>query len=290
MNLLKIGIPKGSLQESTFELFKKAGYTVEVNGRSYFLNIDDDELQGMLLRPQDMALYVEEGVVDIGLAGQDWVRERNVDVEEVETLTYNRQTRRAAHWVVAVQEDAPYQTVEDLQGKTIWTELVQTTKQYLQDKGVEAEVRFSHGVTEAKIPFLGEAIVELTETGSSLRANRLRIIDEIMQSVPVLIANRTSWQDEWKRRKTENICMLLKGALEAESKVGLKLNVSTENLKGVLEVLPAMRQPTISHLSDEKWVAVETILNESVVRDMIPELRRRGAEGIIEYPLNKVIP
>ncbi len=290
MNLLKIGIPKGSLQESTIGLFRKAGYTIQINGRSYYLDIDDDELQGMLLRPQDMALYVQKGVIDIGLAGRDWVRERNVDVIEVQELTYNKQTRKPGQWVVAVEEDSPYQRVEDLQGKTIWTELVETTKQYLQKKRIEAEVHFSHGVTEAKIPFLGEAIVEFTETGSSLRANRLRIIDEVMESVPVLIANDESWQDPWKRRKTENICMLLQGALEAENKVGLKLNVATSNLNAVLEMLPAMRQPTISRLSDKDWVAVETILDEAVVRDMVPELRRRGAEGIIEYPLNKVIP
>jgi len=237
-----------------------------------------------------MGLYVEKGVIDIGLAGRDWVVECGADVLEVGELVYSKRTRRPARWVLAVAEDSPVRSVKDLQGKTIFTELVRTTKRYLEKNGVQAEVKFSYGATEVKIPHLCEAIVELTETGSSLRANRLRIVDTVMESVTVMIANRESWRDGWKRRKAENLLILLEGALNADLKVGLKMNVSKENLDKVLELLPAMRNPTVSPLSDPKWVAVETIIDESVVRELIPELRRAGAEGIIEYPLNKVIP
>ncbi len=290
MPVLKIGIPKGSLQEATVELFRKAGYVIRINERSYYPTIDDPEMECMLLRPQEMGLYVEKGVIDIGLAGRDWVVECGADVLEVGELVYSKRTRRPARWVLAVAEDSPIRSVKDLQGKTIFTELVRTTKQYLEKNGVQAEVKFSYGATEVKIPHLCEAIVELTETGSSLRANRLRIVDTVMESVTVMIANRESWRDGWKRRKAENLLILLEGALNADLKVGLKMNVSKENLDKVLELLPAMRNPTVSPLSDPKWVAVETIIDESVVRELIPELRRAGAEGIIEYPLNKVIP
>ena len=290
MPVLKIGIPKGSLQEATVELFRKAGYVIRINERSYYPTIDDPEMECMLLRPQEMGLYVEKGVIDIGLAGRDWVVECGADVLEVGELVYSKRTRRPARWVLAVAEDSPIRSVKDLQGKTIFTELVRTTKQYLEKNGVRAEVKFSYGATEVKIPHLCEAIVELTETGSSLRANRLRIVDTVMESVTVMIANRESWKDGWKRHKAENLLILLEGALNADLKVGLKMNVSKENLDKVLELLPAMRNPTVSPLSDPKWVAVETIIDESVVRELIPELRRAGAEGIIEYPLNKVIP
>ena len=290
MPVLKIGIPKGSLQEATVELFRKAGYVIRINERSYYPTIDDPEMECMLLRPQEMGLYVEKGVIDIGLAGRDWVVECGADVLEVGELVYSKRTRRPARWVLAVAEDSPVRSVKDLQGKTIFTELVRTTKRYLEKNGVQAEVKFSYGATEVKIPHLCEAIVELTETGSSLRANRLRIVDTVMESVTVMIANRESWRDEWKRHKAENLLILLEGALSADLKVGLKMNVSKENLDKVLELLPAMRNPTVSPLSDPKWVAVETIIDESVVRELIPELQRAGAEGIIEYPLNKVIP
>lgn len=290
MKKLKIGIPKGSLQESTIDLFKKAGYTITVRPRSYYPDIDDDELSAMLLRPQEMALYVEKGSIDVGLAGRDWVKECGADIIEIDELCYSKQTTKPFRWVLAVAEDSPIQSVKELEGKTVFTELVNITKDYLAKNNVNAKVKFSHGATEVKIPHLCDAIVEGTETGSTLRANRLRIVDDVMESVTVLIANKESWQDEWKKRKIENLRVLLKGALMAENKVGLKLNVSRNDLQNVLDILPAMREPTISHLSDEEWVAVETIIDEHVVRDLIPKLRRVGAEGIIEYPLNKVIP
>ena len=290
MNKLKIGIPKGSMQDSTVNLFKKAGYIITINGRSYSPSINDDELEAMLLRPQEMALYVEKGVIDVGLAGKDWVRECGADTLTVGELNYSRQTNQPARWVLAVPEESDIKSVKDLEGKIIWTELVDVTKSYLAEHGVTAEVKFSHGATEAKVPFLGEAIVELTETGSSLRANRLRIVDVVMESVILLIANKSSWQDDWKREKAENLYILFSGALAAEGKVGLKMNVSKADLSKVLEILPAMKRATISPLNGLDWVAVETITDKHIVRDLIPELRRVGAEGIIEYPLNKVIP
>jgi ATP phosphoribosyltransferase len=290
MDTLKLGIPKGSLQESTINLFKKAGYNITVSSRSYYPQIDDDEIEVMLLRPQEMALYVERGVIDVGLAGRDWVRECKADVLEIASLTYSKQTNRPARWVLAVSEESPIGTVADLEGKVVFTELVEATKTYFAQNGVSATVKFSHGATEVKIPHLCDAIVEITETGSSLRANRLKIIDVVMESVTTLISNKASWQDEWKQTKTKNLYMLLSGALTAEQKVGLKMNISQENLNSLLAILPAMKNPTISSLSDDGWYAVETIIDEHVVRDLIPELRRIGAEGIIEYPLNKVIP
>ncbi len=290
MDTLKLGIPKGSLQESTINLFKKAGYNITVSSRSYYPQIDDDEIEVMLLRPQEMALYVERGVIDVGLAGRDWVRECKADVLEIASLTYSKQTNQPARWVLAVSEESPIGMVADLEGKVVFTELVEATKTYFAQNGVSATVKFSHGATEVKIPHLCDAIVEITETGSSLRANRLKIIDVVMESVTTLISNKASWQDEWKQTKTKNLYMLLSGALTAEQKVGLKMNISQENLNSLLAILPAMKNPTISSLSDEGWYAVETIIDEHVVRDLIPGLRRIGAEGIIEYPLNKVIP
>ena len=290
MDTLKLGIPKGSLQESTINLFKKAGYNITVSSRSYYPRIDDDDIEVMLLRPQEMALYVERGVIDVGLAGRDWVRECKADVLEIASLTYSKQTNQPARCVLAVSEDSPIESVPDLEGKVIFTELVEATNTYLAQNGVCATVKFSHGATEVKIPHLCDAIVEITETGSSLRANRLKIIDVVMESVTTLISNKASWQDEWKQTKTKNLYMLLSGALTAEQKVGLKMNISQENLNSLLAILPAMKNPTISSLSDDGWYAVETIIDEHVVRDLIPELRRIGAEGIIEYPLNKVIP
>ena len=290
MDVLKLGIPKGSLQESTINLFKKAGYNITVSSRSYYPQIDDDDIEVMLLRPQEMALYVERGVIDVGLAGRDWVRECKANVLEIASLTYSKQTNQPARWVLAVSEESPIESIADLEGKVIFTELVEATRTYLKQNGVNATVKFSHGATEVKIPHLCDAIVEITETGSSLRANQLRIIDVVMESVTTLISNKVSWQDEWKRIKTKNLCLLLSGALTAEQKVGLKMNISQENLNSLLAILPAMKNPTISSLSDDGWYAVETIIDEHVVRDLIPELRRIGAEGIIEYPLNKVIP
>ncbi|MAT74695.1 ATP phosphoribosyltransferase [Candidatus Poribacteria bacterium] len=290
MGVLKIGIPKGSMEESTISLFKKAGYTITTGSRSYYPQVDDEEIEAMLLRPQEMALYAERGVIDIGLAGRDWVRECKVDVVEVAEFVYSRQTNRPARWVLAVAEDSGIQSVQDLEGKVIFTELVESTKAYLAENGVKATVKFSHGATEVKIPHLCEAIVEITETGNSLRANRLRIVETIMESVTTMIAHRQSWKDEWKRNKIENLKMLLAGALKAEGKVGLKMNISADNLEDLIQILPSMRNPTIASLSQEGWYAIETIIDQHICRDLIPELRRIGAEGIIEYTLNKVIP
>ena len=290
MDKLKLGIPKGSMQDSTINLFKKAGYTITANSRSYYPQVDDDQIDVMLLRPQEMALYVEQGVIDIGLAGRDWVVECGTDVKEIAELVYSKATNQPARWVLAVAQDSKITSVKDLEGKVIFTELIDTTKQYLEKNNVNAIVKFSHGATEVKIPHLCEAIVEITETGSSLRANGLKVIDTVMESVTIIIANQKTWKNQWKRTKIENLRMLLRGALKAESKVGLKMNVAEENLKPILDILPAMRNPTISSLSQDGWYAIETIIDQHIVRELIPQLRRVGAEGIIEYPLNKVIP
>ena len=288
---LKLGIPKGSLQDSTIKWFQKAGYNISISERSYFPTIDDDEIEVMIVRPQDMAYpYVQKGVLDAGLTGKDWIKERNADVVEVEELVYSKQRSIPARWVIAVARDSQIQSVKDLQGKTIYTELVSVTESYLEENGVDATVEFSHGATEVKIPYLADAIVEITETGSSLRAHDLRIVETIMVSTTKLIANKESWQDKWKRNKLEKLAMLLKGALVAESKVGLKMNVSEEDVEKLLEILPAMRAPTMTPLHDAGWHAIETIIDEDIVRDLIPELKRAGARDIIEYPLNKVIP
>jgi len=291
MPVLKIGLPSGSLQESTLNLFAKAGYRIRADRRSYTPSIDDPELEGLFLRAQEMAHYVERGVLDVGLTGKDWVLENDADVVEIAALRYSRATAQPVHWVIAVPEDSPIQSVQDLQGKRIATELVQTTRRYLKAQGVTAEVEFSWGSTEAKVGAAGlvDAIVELTETGSSLRANKLRIVETMCESTTRFIANKSAWQDPWKREKAENIAALLVGAFQAEDKVGLKMNVRRADLDAVVKQLPALNNPTISNLLDDAWVAIEVIVDERTVRDIIPCLRKVGAEGIIEYPLNKVI-
>ena len=286
---LKLGLPKGSLQDATFALFQRAGYNFTVSSRSYFPVTDDEEIQAMLVRAQEVARYVEEGVFDAGLTGKDWIVENGADVVEVLDLCYSKQSMRPCRWVLAVPESSPVKGVKDLQGKRIATEVVKITRDYLARHGVEAEVEFSWGATEVKAPDLVDAIVEITETGSSLRANKLRIVDEILTTTPRLIANKAAWDDDWKRRKIENVALLLQGAIEAEGQVGLKLNCPREKVKDIVALLPALKRPTISPLADDGWVALETILKEKEVRTMIPLLKRAGASGIIEYPLNKVI-
>ncbi len=286
---LKLGLPKGSLQEATIELFTKAGYMISVSKRSYFPTIDDENIEVMLVRAQEMSRYVEEGVFDVGLTGLDWIKENNSDVIEVADLEYGKQGFRPVRWVLAVPNDSPIKTMQDLQGKHIATELVNATKAYLEEKGIEASIEFSWGATEVKAPKLVDAIVELTETGSSLRENNLRIVETILESTTKLIANKDAWNDTQKRKKIENIALLLKGALNAAQKVGLKMNIAKEHLQQILTILPALKKPTISKLSDENWVDVDTIIDEKIARQIIPELKRAGAEGIVEYPLNKVI-
>ena len=286
---LKIGLPKGSLQSATLEMFKRAGYNILVSERSYLPVIDDEELEAILIRAQEMPRYVEHGVLDVGLTGKDWIRERRAKVVEVADLVYAKQGLRAVKWVLAVPNKSTIKSVKDLEGKRIATELVNVTKSYLKKYRVKAEVEFSWGATEAKPPQLADAIVELTETGESLRANNLRIVDTVLESTTKLIANGRAYQDKWKRRKIDNLTLLLKGALLAEEKVGLKMNVAEKNLKRVISVLPAMRNPTISKLSEAGWWAVETVIDEKTARDIIPKLKAAGGEGIIEYGLNKVI-
>jgi len=286
---LKLGIPKGSLENSTIDLFRRAGYVITTSSRSYFPAIDDPETECMLIRAQEMARYVEDGILDAGLTGRDWVAETEAQVEAVADLIYSKQSFGKVRWVLAVPESSGYQSVLDLQGKVIATELVGTTKRYLAQHGVHARVEFSWGATEVKPPVLADAIVEVTETGSSLRANKLKIIDTVIESNTQLIANRDSWQDPWKRRKLEDMRMLLEGAINALGKVGLMLNVHQNDLAAVLDVLPALKRPTISHLSDDEWLAVNTILDESTVRDIIPRLKQAGGQGIVEYPLNKIV-
>lgn len=288
-NILRLGIPKGSLEEATVKMFKNAGFEVNIRHRSYFPSIDDEEIECMLIRAQEMARYVGDGILDVGLTGKDWIVESGADVIEVEELAYSKQTTTPVKWVLAVPEDSPIQSVNDLHGKRIATEAVGLTQRYLQKHGVTATVEFSWGATEVKPPKLADAIVEITETGSSLRANNLRIIDTILTSTTRLIANKVSWQDPWKRRKIENIALLLKGALNAKGKVGLKMNVQEVNLERIVNILPALHNPTVSHLFEKGWVAIETILDEKVVRNIIPQLKECGAQGIVEYPLNKVI-
>lgn len=287
--LLMLGLPKGSLEEPTINLFRKAGYKISQSSRSYRPSIDDDQLDGRFVRAQEVSRYVEHGYFDCGLTGQDWVRENDSDVVEVCDLIYSRASNRRSKWIIAVPEASPIQSVKDLEGKRIATEVVNITKQYLKDNGVNAEVEFSWGATEVKVPDLVDAIVDLTETGNSLRANKLRIVDTLLYTNTVLIANKEAWKDREKRKKIESIAMLLQAALEANSKVGLKLNIEKSKVENILEDMPALRNPTINRLTDENWVALETILDEKVVREIIPELKLRGAEGIVEYPLNKVI-
>ncbi|HOS59974.1 MAG TPA: ATP phosphoribosyltransferase [Syntrophorhabdaceae bacterium] len=287
---LKIGLPKGSLQETTFKLFKNAGYNIKLLERSYVPVIDDPELEGLVIRAQEMARYVEDGILDMGITGYDWVLEQDAKVVELVRLRYGKVGFRGVKWVVAVPENSPIKTVDDLKGKKIATELVSFTKRFLKKRGINASVEFSWGATEVKPPLLADAIIEVTETGASLRANNLRIIDTILESETVLIANKNAWKDKWKKRKMENITILLKGALLAEEKVGLKMNVPKSRLKEVLKILPSLQTPTVSNLSDKDWLAIEAIIDEKTVRDIIPDLKRVGAQGIVEYPLNKVIP
>lgn len=289
MKKLRLGIPKGSLQESTFELFRKAGFNIKGSSRSYFPSVDDDELEIMLIRAQEMARYVEQGVLDAGLTGSDWVEESGCSVERLAELIYAKQGLRKVRWVLAAPVNGSIDSVKSCEGKRIATELVGVTKRYFKEKKVNCDVEFSWGATEAKPPELADAIVELTETGSSLKANNLKIIDTVLESATVLIANAKAVKDEWKKDKMMNILMLLQGALIAEMKVGLKMNVPSKKLEQVLSVLPALQTPTISKLSDESWVDVDTIVDEKVVRDIVPKLKKAGAAGIVEYPLNKVI-
>ncbi len=286
---LKLGIPKGSLENATVELFRRAGFQITTSSRSYFPAIDDPEIECMLIRAQEMARYVEDGVLDAGLTGRDWVEENEAKVENVADLIYAKQSFGKVRWVLAVPEASPYESVKDLQGKIIATELVAATKRYLERNGVSAKVEFSWGATEVKPPELADAIVEVTETGSSLRANKLRIIETVLESNTQLIANVASWKDPEKRQKLEDMRMLLEGAINALGKVGLMLNVEKINLDAVLAVLPALKRPTISTLSEDGWLAVNTILEESTVRTIIPRLKAAGAQGIVEYPLNKII-
>jgi ATP phosphoribosyltransferase len=286
---LKLGIPKGSLENATVDLFRRAGFTITTSSRSYFPGIDDPEIECMLIRAQEMARYVEDGILDAGLTGRDWIEENGADVVAVADLIYAKQSFGKVRWVLAVPEASAFKTARDLEGKIIATELVETTRRYLKSHGVTAKVEFSWGATEVKPPVLADAIVEVTETGSSLRANKLKIIDTVLESNTQLIANRQSWEDEDKRHKLEDIRMLLEGAINALGKVGLMLNVHKKDIEAVLSVLPALKRPTISHLSDEEWLAVNTILDESTVRDIIPRLKKAGAQGIVEYPLNKIV-
>jgi len=286
---LRFGLPKGSLQEAAIEKMARAGYNIIVSSRSYVPYVDDDQLEIRLIRAQEISRYVEHGYLDCGITGYDWIEENGSKVHEVGEFLFSKATRQAARWVLAVPEDSPIKSAKDLAGKRIATEVVNLTKKYLRRHGVKAEVEFSWGATEVKAHELVDAIVEITETGSSLRANKLRIVDTLLTSTPRLIANHDAWKDKWKRQKIETMALLLEGALEAETKVGLKMNIEQKHLAGLLESLPALRRPTISNLSQAGWVAVETIIDEHVVRELIPQLKAAGAEGIIEYPLNKVV-
>jgi ATP phosphoribosyltransferase len=289
MNRLKLGIPKGSLQEATLELFTRAGWKITISSRSYVPAIDDPEIECLLVRAQEMARYVETGALDAGITGHDWVVETGSDVEELAELVYAKQRLSRVRWVLAVQEDSAIRQPSDLQGKVIATEIVRITEKYLKRHGVTARVDFSWGATEVKVPQLADAIVEVTETGSSLRANRLRIVDTVLESASVFIMNRAATADAWKKEKAESVILMLQGAIAAASKVGLLLNVRKEDLDHVLAILPALKNPTISMLSDPEWVAVNTIVEESVVRQILPKLKAANAQGIVEYPLNKIV-
>lgn len=287
--LIKLGIPAGSLQEATAELFKKAGYTIKFSSRSYYPEIDDPEIECMLIRAQEMARYVEQGVLDAGITGYDWILENDAQVHQVCELMFSKVSRRPVRWVLCVPNDSPVQSVKDLEGKRIATEVVGLTRQYLARHGVQAHVEFSWGATEVKPPKLADAIVEVTETGSSLRANNLRIVDEILQSTTRLISNKSAWEAPWKREKLENIALMLKSCLAAEGKVGLLMNVRRVDLESILRQLPALQKPTVASLSDPDWVDVNTIVDESYVRMIVPRLKAAGATGIVEYPINKII-
>ncbi len=288
-SILRFGLPKGSLQEATIEKMAKAGFNIHVSSRSYVPYVDDEELEIRLIRAQEISRYVEHGYLDCGITGYDWIQENGSKVHEVGEFIFSKVSRQPTRWVLCVPENSPVRSVKDLRGKRIATEVVNLTKRYLKKNSVNAEVEFSWGATEVKAHELVDAIVEVTETGSSLRANKLRIVDTLLTSTPRLIANRTAWKNNWKRQKIETLALLLKGALEAETKVGLKMNVAEKNLAKLLQTLPALRNPTVSRLSQSDWVAVETIIDEHIVRELIPRLKAAGAEGIIEYPLNKVV-
>jgi len=287
---VKVGIPKGSLENKTIELFRKSGWKIGINDRSYFPSIDDEEAQCTLVRAQEMSRFVEMGALDLGITGKDWVLENGSDVIVVRDLVYSKISQRPARWVLVVAEDSPIRKLEHLRGKKIFTELTNFTRKFFSDRNIPVDVEFSWGATEGKvIEGLADAVVEVTETGGTIRANGLRIVDELLETYPQLIANRESWQDPWKREKIEQFSLLLQGALGAETMVGLKMNVSKENLEKVVELLPSITAPTVSNLYQSDWFAVETIISEDIVRDIIPQLQKRGAVGIIEYPLNKVI-
>jgi ATP phosphoribosyltransferase len=286
---LKLGIPKGSLQDATIELFARAGWRISLSARSYVPSIDDPEIECLMVRAQEMARYVETGALDAGITGHDWVMETEANVHELAELVYAKQRLARVRWVLAVPEDSPIQKPADLSGKVIATEVVRTTEKYLTQHGVTARVEFSWGATEVKVPRLADAIVEVTETGSSLRANRLRIVDTVLESATVFIMNREAAASAWKREKAENLILMLQGAIDATNKVGLMLNVKRKHLDAVLGVLPALKNPTISTLSDPEWVAVNTIIEEAVVRQILPKLKAAKAQGIVEYPLNKIV-
>lgn len=287
---LRLGLPKGSLQEATLQLFARAGWRITVNSRSYFPAIDDPEIECLMVRAQELARYVQIGALDAGVTGRDWVLETGADVVEVAELVYSKQSLARVRWVLAVPEDSPVKSAKDLEGKVIATEAVRLTESYLARNGVNARVEFSWGATEVKVPQLADAIVEVTETGASLRAHHLRILDTVLESCTVFIANRYTWQQSAKRQQIENIALLLQGAIAAYNRVGLMLNVRHDDLPGVLAVLPALKKPTVSSLSDPEWVAVNTIVEEQVVRQIIPKLKAARAQGIVEYPLNKIVP
>lgn len=289
-NILNFGIPKGSLEDATVELFKNAGWKVSISSRSYFPGVDDEEMNCKLIRPQEMGKYVERGTIDVGIAGRDWVRENDSDVVEVCEMVYSKVSRRPVRWVLVVAQDSPVQKPEDLHGATISTELVEFTKRYFADRNIPVTVEFSWGATEAKVvDGLCDAIVEVTETGSTIRANNLRIVCDLMQSVPVMIANRTAWENPWKRAKIQQIATLLQSALAAEGMVGIKMNAPGNIIEEITKVLPSQKAPTVSHLYKSDWVSIESILSETDVRKIVPRLLELGAEGIVEYPLNKII-
>ena len=286
---LTLGIPSGSLQEATGELFRRAGYNISFSSRSYFPSIDDDDIECMLIRAQEMARYVDHGVLDVGLTGHDWIIETGADVVEVAELVFSKVSRRPVRWVLCVPVDSDVESISDLEGKRIATEAVGLTTTFLDQHGVQADVEFSWGATEVKPPRLVDAIVEVTETGSSLRANNLRIVAEVLQSTPRLIANSQAYRDPWKRQKIDDMAMMLRGAIAAEGKVGLMMNVPKDKVEQIIDLLPALQNPTVSNLADDEWVDVITVLDESVVRTIIPRLKKEGARGIVEYPLTKVI-
>jgi ATP phosphoribosyltransferase len=287
--ILRLGIPAGSLQEATGELFRKAGYKITFANRSYYPNIDDSEIHCTLIRAQEMPRYVQAGSLDCGLTGYDWILENDAQVKELAELVFSKVSKRPVRWVLAVPNDSPIQTIRDLQGKRIATEVVSLTRRWLAQHGVEAQVEFSWGATEVKPPRLADAIVEVTETGSSLRANNLRIVTELLQSTTRFIANSAAYAEPWKKQKMDDLVLMLKAAMAAEGKVGLMMNVRKSDIAAVVKILPALQTPTISSLSDPEWVAVNTILDEDIVRHIVPQLKAAGARGIVEYPLNKII-